>query len=310
MNQHKYITSATLLWQNSLKLSTFDIKHSQLMNIINRYYSSKIRDTNLLRNDEFKQIIPVGNSIKNLESICELPKNSKIKKSIIVKVQKPILAKKDKEELSKKKLIINQKKEDRLKRLKLHKQLTETAPLIVPVFVQSAYMHFTQNEFAKIKNDLKDPTLLLKSKKILKDISVSWKLMTEAEKLKHEQKYKLLKEQYTIELYKWWDNVDKNLIKLENRRRRSINKINKGANKHKLSMLVDPRRLKKPANITALFLIDFQKLNDPEAPTKRVDFVKYCAAKWKLLPETEKNKYRDKYMAAVKLYKEASKKCN
>ncbi|PVU86385.1 hypothetical protein BB561_006724 [Smittium simulii] len=309
MIQHKPIATAALLWQNSIRLSTYDSKNSMFIPISIRYYSSKIKDTNLLGIDKFEQNIPTNESIKSCKSdkyTREVSLNEEFNKSNSKK-NKLLELQKLKSKLAQN-ILTSKQNENESKKLKLHKNSTAFTTLLISDLPKSSYNLYIQDEYAKLKKDSKDPTLLLESRKILKDISLSWKLMNEAEKLEYQRKYKLRKEQFTTELYKWWDNVDKNLIKLENRHRRKINKIRKASGINSLKMLVDPRAPKRPPAPYVMFVNDLRKSNPPGAPIIKSDFVKYCVAKWAQLPETEKNLYIIKHMAAFKLYKEASNK--
>ncbi|PVU88724.1 hypothetical protein BB561_005727 [Smittium simulii] len=103
----------------NLRLSTYDSKNSMFIPISIRYYSSKIKDTNLLGIDKFEQNIP--------KSKFELLKKSSASIRLVV------------------------------------------------------------------------PNLYKNSQQKLKDISVRWKLKTEAEKLEYMKKYKLIREQFTTD---------------------------------------------------------------------------------------------------------------
>ncbi|PVU92933.1 hypothetical protein BB561_003530 [Smittium simulii] len=214
------------------------------------------------------------------------------------------------------KLIQAKNKEKEKKRLeakkvenKISKMLTGNKKLIKPPpLIYNTYQFYIRDEFKKLKSDPPISIELKKSSQIFSSISKKWKLLTEAEKLEYEQKMKLLKNSYTAELHKWWDDVDKNLVKLENRRRRFTNKIRKAKGMSKLSMLVDPRKPKRPPAAYVMFSDDLKKSNNLEVPNKNTDFGKYASSKWKELPESEKDIYRNKFTSAFKLYKEALNK--
>ncbi|PVU88822.1 hypothetical protein BB561_005680 [Smittium simulii] len=235
---------------------------------------------------------------KKIELINHLEKIEKQKA-----LQKNILKKKHVQAKEKEKKRLESKKK------KMSKMLTGNKEIIkMPELIYNPYNFFTKAEFKKLKSDplitieLKTPT------QIFTRISKKWKLLTEAEKLEYDQKIKLLKQLYTAKLHKWWDDVDKNLVKLENRRRRFINKIRKANGIRKLSMLVDPRKPKRPMMVYLMFSDDLKKSNNLEVPNKNTDFSKYTSAKWKELPESEKDIYRNKFASAFKLYKEALNK--
>ncbi|PVU87116.1 hypothetical protein BB561_006448 [Smittium simulii] len=435
MGQHSFIAYTTVLCRNSGRLTTCGYENSIFTAISIKCFSSKSKDTNLLDDDKFNQIIPKNVSIKSLKTskyiygvptvkesnkdnfqinksnenkeflkkkellLCSLKKSKlleiqklraskqaqdrklkeakllkdqKLKKAKLIKDQKIkktklLIAQKFKEtelllvqkikkdklleakklkiikllelakdqklkeakllrsqkikasnlakaqtlkiKLAQKKRIITQKKKVSLEKLKSHKKLIARTRLVVPTLINSAYGLFNQDEYKKLKDNTSST---IDQKNIVKNnlkILANWRLKTEAEKLEYEQKYKLLKEQFNIELYKWWDNVDKNLVQLENRRRKNINKTRKDKGIRSLSILEDPRAPKFPASVYAMFVKDLKESNHPELPTKWIDFVKYAGAKWKQLPEIEKNTYRDKYKDAFKLYKEVSDNC-
>ncbi|PVU86390.1 hypothetical protein BB561_006719 [Smittium simulii] len=311
-SHHKPIASAAVLWQNCVSLANFSSKNNLFAILCIRHYSSNRRDIKLPGVDKLEQNVPTNQSIKSckprkytrevsLKQEFNDSNSKKLAKSKSLELQKL------KSKLAQNKLTSNHNK-NTLGKLKFHKKVTTITPLSVPHFLRSSYNVYIQDEFAKIKKVLVNPTQLLKGHKNFKDVSERWSFMNEAEKLKYEQKFILLKEQYTTELYKWWDNIDKNLIKLENRRRRVMNKINKNTNIHKYTMLVDPRAPKRPVVANLMFHIDLEKLNPPDAPIERIVFTKYAAAKWLQLSESEKDIYRVKYNTALQLYKEASNK--
>ncbi|PVU90627.1 hypothetical protein BB561_004798 [Smittium simulii] len=234
---------------------------------------------------------------------AKLLEAEKLKKAKLLQAEK---LKKAKLHEAQKKQIAKQKKKATMEKLKLNNKPSANKRLVVPSFPRSLYRLFIQDEYAKIKNDVLDSTHVLSTKPQLKDISLKWKLMAEAEKLEYEQKYKLLKEQFNTTLYKWWDTIDKNLVKMENRRRKNINKIRKDKGINALKMLVDPRAPKRPPYAYGMFVKDLKKSNHSDLPTEYIDFIKYAAAKWNKLPESEKDIYRDKSNVAFKLYKEVS----
>ncbi|PVU95618.1 hypothetical protein BB561_001704 [Smittium simulii] len=200
-----------------------------------------------------------------------------------------------------------EKHQDTLEKLKLDKKLIASTGLVVPSFPSSPYRFYIYNEYQKLKNDPSTIVLHDIGKNIL-NMSANWKLKTEAEKIEYKQKWLILKKQFAAELHKWWDNVDKNLVKLENCHRKNINIILKDKGKHKLPMLVDPRAPKRPITAYAMYVKGLKESNNPKLPSRAIDFIKYVASKWKQLPESEKDIYRDKYSDAFKLYKEVSNK--
>ncbi|PVU86028.1 hypothetical protein BB561_006831 [Smittium simulii] len=341
VTQHKLIPYAAVLRQNSIRLATLDSKNSAFKPISIRYYSSNRKDTNLSSVYNFEQNVPTRHSIKSLKlsnstrdvstyenhnksnyqkirdaKLLELQKLKqakllelqKLKKAKLLELQKLKTAKllelkKLKTKLTQNKRISKQDLNE-FKKHKLHKNSTALTQLVVPSFFNSSFKLYIQDELKKIKND---PSYTNNSNNLMqniKNISANWNIMTESEKLEYEQKYKLLKQQHTNELYKWWDNVDKNLIKFENRRRRSFNIINKDTNIRKLPMLVDPRTPKRPASAYGIFVKVLKQSNHINLPTKPVDFIKFAAAIWTQLPESEKDIYRFKYNTAIQLYNE------
>ncbi|PVU88823.1 hypothetical protein BB561_005681 [Smittium simulii] len=236
---------------------------------------------------------------KELEK-CELKKSKELEKCRLKKVielEKIKLKKaKDLKIIKKKKLreLAEKKKLDKIKLKNL-----------IKIKRFKKYLELKKN---KIKSDPSIPTEPKSARNVIKIMSKKWKLMSESEKLEYEQKMKLLKHSYTAELHKWWDNVDKNLVKLENRRRRVINKIRKANGICKLSLLVDPREPTRPSTAYYLFVKDIKESNNQELAARYIDFSKYTSAKWKELPESEKDIYRNKFTSAFKLYKEALNK--
>ncbi|PVU86090.1 hypothetical protein BB561_006815 [Smittium simulii] len=249
----------------ALKIKTYKIAKAQ-----------KLKDAKFLRDQKLKLLKQAkAQKLKEAkQSKAQKLKEAKQAKAQKLKEAKFLRAQKLKDRLTKN--IIKQRKKDELEKLKLQKKLTASKELVLPFFPNSAFRLYTQDEFAKAKKDSLNSTHLLSSQKILTNISTNWKLISEAERMGYEQKYKLLKEQFTIGLYKWWDNVDKNLVKLENCRRRSINKIRKNKSKYKLPMLVDPRVPKRPAGSYAMFVKDLKKSNLSELPNQNNDFIKYA----------------------------------
>ncbi|PVU93740.1 hypothetical protein BB561_003073 [Smittium simulii] len=262
--------------------------------------AEKLKKTKLLQAEKLKKTKLLQAEKLKKTKLLEL---QKLKKAKLLELQK---LKKAKLLEAQKKQIAKQKKKATMKKLKLNNKSSVNKRLVVPSFPSSSRGLFIKDEYAKIKNDLLDSTHVLSTQNKIKDISLKWKLMAEAEKLEYEQKYKLLKEQFTATLYKWWDTIDKNLVKMENRRRKNINKIRKSKGINALAMLVDPRAPKRPPHSYAMFVKDIKKSNHPDLPNNKIDFIKYVAAKWNKLPETEKNIYRDKYNVVFKLYKENS----
>ncbi|PVU97300.1 hypothetical protein BB561_000651 [Smittium simulii] len=313
VGQNKLIRYAAVLWQNGSRLSIFNSKNS-LCNPINiKHYSSKSKDADLLGVDIIEQNVPTTESIKILKSSKYTPDPSlneeasngnrrKIREAKSLELQKSIF------KMDQNKLISKQNEKHALEKLKSYKNSTELTQLVVPINNMNTYMIFVQAEYKRMKSDPNYEIALKDFVQNAKNISAKWKFITESEKLEYQQTYKIFKEQHTTELYKWWDNVDKNLIKMENRRRRSINKIRKANGIKRLSKLVDPRAPKMPASAYTMFQMDLKKSNRPDAPTRYIDFSKYTVVKWKKLPESEKNIYKDKYRVALHQFKEASKK--
>ncbi|PVU97838.1 hypothetical protein BB561_000283 [Smittium simulii] len=290
-SQYIPIASTATIWQNGNSLPTFKSKNSPITAISFRCYSLKGIGTNSLGDDKFEQTIPTSHSIKSFKSSNYTSDASIEEESNKGNPQK----------------LLNPKKVT-LKKLKWHKKPTNPARIKAPTFPYNSFQLYTKFEFSKIKEDSLDCSQFLSNQEIFKIISANWKLMAEAEKLEFEQKFKLLREQFITELHEWWDNVDKNLVQLENLRRSKVNKIRKHKGLNASSMLVDPRAPKRPASAIAMFAKDLKKLNNPDTPFRYIDFSKSVIAKWKELPESEKEIYRYKFKDSFKLYKEVLKK--
>ncbi|PVU92027.1 hypothetical protein BB561_004075 [Smittium simulii] len=316
VSQHKLIPYAAILRQNGVRIATLDSKNSVILPFSFRCYSSNRRDIKLPSDNTFEQIIPTSESMQSLKlsnSTRDVSINEESNKSSFQEIRDAELLElykhRDDKSLEHQNIqTTKQNEKDALENLLLHKNLTALIQLLVPSFCNSLYTLCVQDEYNKMKNDPSYTIDLNYFEQNIKNISASWKPMTEPEMLEHEQKYKLLKEQYTIELYKWWDNVDKNLVKLENCRRRSINKNQKNLDNYKLPMLVDPRAPKRPITAYAMFTEYLKESNDPELPSGYIDCIKYTATKWNKLPKIEKDVYINKFKAAFKHYKKVSKK--
>ncbi|PVU89234.1 hypothetical protein BB561_005471 [Smittium simulii] len=274
----------------------------------------KLKQAKLQKLKEAKQV-----KLQKLKE-AKLLKAQKLKEAKLLKAQK-LKASKQAKNLKLKEA--KQKKLNALKKLELRKKLTSTKRLVVPIRTRSTYLLYIIDEYKKMMND---PTYITNPNNLdqsITNISTVWKNKTEAEKLEYDQKFKPVKEQISTEYYKWWDNVDKKLIKLENSRRRSLNKIRKLDGKNSIamlvhprapkrpssaSMLVHPRAPKRPSSACAIFVKDLKELNNPDAPTRLIDFIKYAAAKWNRLTESEKDVYKHKFKAAFKLYSETNNK--
>ncbi|PVU87606.1 hypothetical protein BB561_006259 [Smittium simulii] len=329
----------TVLCLNSAIRANFDLKNNIFLDINIRYYSSISKDTNLLNDDKLQQNIPLSHSIKSSNSNniplqtnkLKIPKlnitheaksalaanRKKAKIDEVQRLNKAKLAKLDNDQklnnakLAKvaivqrlKKIIsIEAAKAKKLKNFETFKKVKE-AKLAKALKAKKAKLDKMAIK-KKLKNEKIDKAQKLKDKIDKKKKIIKQKKKDELKKLKLQENFNLINE---LVLHTWWDNVDKNLIKLENLRRKSVNKIRNAKKINKLSMLVDPRAPKRPASAYAMFVKDLKKSNLSEFPTQITDFIKYAAAKWKQLPESKKYIYRDKYKAALQLYKEASEK--
>ncbi|PVU92934.1 hypothetical protein BB561_003531 [Smittium simulii] len=237
----------------------------------------------------------------------------KLKKETIIKLKLEKAKKLELEKAMKRKLIKAKKIElEKAKKLKLkaelHKKLTSTRKIVNPPSLSSRPMTlFLKDSYEKIKNS--QQTIDDKScRKIFIGLALEWKQLPEVEKLEYKKRTDILKEQKIKQVHDWWENTDKKLIALENRRRKYINTIRLKQGKIRLPHLIDPRKPKRPGMYFSIFLKDLANSENVKSSLTNTELMDYASVKWKQLPDDKKAIYIDKYKAQYSLYKEAVKK--
>ncbi|PVU88198.1 hypothetical protein BB561_005970 [Smittium simulii] len=236
---------------------------------------------------------------KQREKEKELRAKEKEKEAKLKLKEKERVAKAKEKEKAAKAKAKQKEKEKKLKAKELEKLRPIIAPPKFPYF--SGYTLFCAESYRNLKEVLSSPTLEQVNNQTKANAKM-WHAMNEANKLAFEEKAALINKERTREIGNWWETADRSLVALENQRRRKINATRKREGKRRMPLLIDPRLPKKPPSKFMMFVKDLSLTNKKEMSESITEFSKNASLKWKELPESQKEAYRQRYEMAYKEY--------
>ncbi|PVV03351.1 hypothetical protein BB560_002178 [Smittium megazygosporum] len=124
-----------------------------------------------------------------------------------------------------------------------------------------------------------------------------WRTLSDEEKKPFKEKAQERKSILIKEAEQWWENVDPNLVKLENIRRKNINVERKESGKPLLREIKNPFAPKSLPTAYAIFVKDVYSLFLNVGPAERM---KSIAQKWNHLSQDEKQKYKERFLESKK----------
>ncbi|PVV05209.1 hypothetical protein BB560_000278 [Smittium megazygosporum] len=178
----------------------------------------------------------------------------------------------------------------------LSRKQNSSKPIISPppITITSTNI-FVREEYRQKKPRIYNGKMLIGYNKVLME---KWNTFSDEEKRPYIEKAKIERLKLQENLKEWWENVDLNLVKLENKRRENINAIRKAKGKYKMPLLKNPFLEKNNTpNAFCIFLKNEKSNYSHLRPTEQF---KAVARDWKELSDEEKGYYNDLYNEEIK----------
>ncbi|KAJ2810629.1 hypothetical protein GGI24_006977, partial [Coemansia furcata] len=177
----------------------------------------------------------------------------------------------------------------------------------LPKQAPTAYSLFVRDRWKKVQPSEEGENRLAVFATVSREAGRAWKALSESDKQQYGKQREALLAQHVQDVRKWWADVDRKQVALENQRRRRHNR-NVALSKAKgsrLPLLRDPLAPKRPLSAYMMFASEHLagKSGDSIKDTSRA-----LGAEWKTMSDAAKAPYISKAAVEADLYKAASLK--